>query len=421
VRILHVGWGYPPQWMGCGPVVYVHTLALAQKHAGDVAVVAVASDRTVDGAPYAPAVENIEGIPYVHLQNRPVKMHDFWNPGREASDPACEQAFAHLLREARPEVVHIHNFVGLSFGIVDVAKEFGARVVTSLHNYFPVCSRDDLFFGDVERCGGPRERSCSNCLGTLEGDDAYRARHGRAVGALDACDVLLAVSRRVAEIYGAQGVRTDHMAVEHIGSVTAERLWADMGRRRVEDARTGARADGPLRVAFFGSPTPRKGVVSFLQAVRQLGAPEQVEAQLYGGLSPQTAAHLEGLVQAMDPAHATRLSLRGGFSHPDLPRMLAGADVAVLPPRWEDNGPQTVLESLAAGVPVVATRLGGIPDFVDDGVNGILVEDGYPEQLAAAIDKLAGDRSLLARLRSGIRPPRTMEEHRVALADHYMA
>ena len=138
MRILHVGWGYPPAWMGCGPVVYVHNLALCQVQAGHRPMVVCASDRSAENRPpFDPVVAGIDGIPYVHLQNRPSHMHDKWNPLREAHDPTCAAAFEHVLKETSPDVVHVHNLVGLSFDVIGAAKRFGARVVTSLHNYFP--------------------------------------------------------------------------------------------------------------------------------------------------------------------------------------------------------------------------------------------------------------------------------------------
>jgi len=417
MRILHVGWGYPPQWSGCGPVIYVHNLALAQARAGDRPMVACASDRTGEGRPrYDPSAEGIDGIPYVHLGNRPVHMHDHFDPGREACDPDCVAAFEHVLKETGAEVVHVHNLVGLSFDVVAAARRHGARVLTSLHNYFPVCSRDDLFFAGAERCGGPGERSCSNCLGTGLGDEPYRERHRAGVEALNASDVVLAVSTRVAEIYRAQGVRPEILVVNRIGSVAAEALWQQLGRQRVAAPTA---HDGPLRLVFFGSLAPRKGIVSFLQAVRGLAHPERVEAHVYGGASPEVVETITAALRTFSPAHAGRLVFHGGFTQADLVGALGQADVAVLPPRWEDNGPQTVMEALAAGLPVIGSRVGGIPDLVHDGRNGVLVEDGDSAQLSAAIDRLSGDTALVTELRRGIEPPLTMEEHRQALDRHY--
>jgi len=413
VKIAHVGWGYPPEWLGCGPVVYVHHLAQAQARAGHEVAVVCASDRQAEGRPaYEPKALVIEGLPYVHLQNRPAHMHDLWNPERDISDPRCAEALAYVLAELTPDVVHVHNLVGLSFDVIESARAAGATVVASLHNYFTLCPRDDLFFANVERCEGAAVRSCSSCLGTGLGDDPYRRRHQAGVEALNRCDVVLAVSDRVAEIYRHQGVDPERLVVDRIGSVAAEELWRTVGEDRVgADEPPG----DPLRLVFFGSLTPRKGIVAFLQALRLLEHPERVRARVHGGAAPDVVETIMTVVGTFSPAHAGRLEFRGAFGQPDLAGMLGDADVAVLPPRWEDNGPQTVMEAQAAGLPVVATRVGGIPDVIEDGRNGLLVDEGDPRHLAAAIDRLSGDPDLVRRLRGGITAPLTMDAHRLAL------
>ncbi len=414
--------------MGCGPVVYLHSLALAQAAAGDTSIIACASDRAVTGAPaYTTVCEVIAGVSYVHIQNRPVHMHDFWDPDRECEDARCSEAFGRVVRDVCPDVVHIHNLIGLSFDVIREAKAHGSRVVMSLHNYFPLCSRDDLFFANAERCEGPSVRSCSNCLGTLAGDHHYRKRHEHAINVLNSCDALLAVSQRVADIYAEHGVRRDLLSVEHIASVAAEDLWQRVGEARTSQAvRTSgapqaAQIDGAkqLHTVFYGSLTPRKGVFAFLQAIRALSHPERVQAHVYGGLSQQVADAIKVMLAKFPPSTAACLHFHGAFSQSDLLDILGPADLAVLPPRWEDNGPQTVLEALAAGVPVLATRIGGIPDFVVHGVNGLLVEDGCPDEIAALVDELSTRPQLLEQLRSGITPPLSMDDHRRALTRHY--
>ena len=131
MRILHVGWGYPPEWMGCGPVVYVHNLALAQAEAGDKPMVVCASDRSVPGRPLV----------------RPGGGRDRRDPLRAPAEPArrtCTTSGIHCARRVtpvrgglrarpqgdEPEVVHIHNLVGLSFDVIGAAKRYGARVVS---------------------------------------------------------------------------------------------------------------------------------------------------------------------------------------------------------------------------------------------------------------------------------------------------
>jgi glycosyltransferase involved in cell wall biosynthesis len=70
---------------------------------------------------------------------------------------------------------------------------------------------------------------------------------------------------------------------------------------------------------------------------------------------------------------------------------LRGATAAVLPALWWENCPMAVLEAGAAGVPVVASAVGGIPELVQDGATGLLVPPGDAVALAAAVTRLARD------------------------------
>src|SRR5947208_14968485 len=85
-------------------------------------------------------------------------------------------------------------------------------------------------------------------------------------------------------------------------------------------------------------------------------------------------------------------------------------DVLVVPSIWPENSPLVIQEAFLAGAPVVASRIGGIPDAVDEGRNGLLFRAGDSQDLARTLTRLLREPGLRDALRSGIPPVRTIEE-----------
>jgi hypothetical protein len=111
--------------------------------------------------------------------------------------------------------------------------------------------------------------------------------------------------------------------------------------------------------------------------------------------------------------------LRGAFATDELERLLAGVDVAVLPSMWWDCAPLAAAECLAARVPLVVPRLGGLAEAVRDGVDGLVVDALDADALALALDRLAGERGLLERLQGGIEAPRAFADYVDELEAYY--
>lgn len=101
-----------------------------------------------------------------------------------------------------------------------------------------------------------------------------------------------------------------------------------------------------------------------------------------------------------DAGVAERVSFAGALPRSSVMEWLRAADAAVLPSDWE-NFPHAAVESLAAGTPLIATAVGGVPEIVQHDVNGLLVPPGNGAALATAMRRVATDPELLARLRAG--------------------
>ena len=158
-----------------------------------------------------------------------------------------------------------------------------------------------------------------------------------------------------------------------------------------EALRARFRMTGPTLV-LAGRLTAQKAVPVALGAVSRVPA----VSLLVVGEGPDRAA-LEH--ECAERGVSARVRFLGGRSRDEVLRLFHAADAALLSSAWE-NFPHTVVEALAAGTPVIATAVGGVPEVVRDGGNGLLVPAGDPAALADAIERYLGDEGLRSRLRT---------------------
>ena len=143
-------------------------------------------------------------------------------------------------------------------------------------------------------------------------------------------------------------------------------------------------------LVFAGRLGPQKALGVALDALAQVDGVSLVVA----GDGPERGA-LEG--RAGELGLGDRVEFRGSVPRERVLRLFRAADASLLSSAWE-NFPHTVVEALAVGCPVIATAVGGVPEVVHDGENGLLVPPGEPAALAAAISRFFADPELRARL-----------------------
>jgi glycosyltransferase involved in cell wall biosynthesis len=235
----------------------------------------------------------------------------------------------------------------------------------------------------------------------------YAHRRAAMIGMLNSCDRVLAVSSFVARKFAAMGVGEDRLRVVPIGS----RMTEVVGRTPCHAPGPlvqGGRLVRPINLAFMGYNNWYKGLPMLADALDLL-TPEVLSnfhLHVYALQGEQT----EPILRTIEPRLAG-LTLRHGYRYEEVPELLSGIDLGIVPSVWWDNGPQTVMEFFACGIPVLAAELGGIPDLVRDGQNGMLFVGNHRWDLARRLAQIARDPALLPKLRSAVRPPRTMSEH----------
>lgn len=151
-------------------------------------------------------------------------------------------------------------------------------------------------------------------------------------------------------------------------------------------------ADGEVAVLFVGRLVALKNVPLLLQAVAQLGAQAAAVRLLVAGDGPERAA-IEAAVAQL--GLAGRVQMLG--QRDDVAALMAAADIVVLPSLREGLS-NVILEGMMSGRPVVASRVGGSVELIDDGLSGCLFTSGDAAGLAAHLARLVGDAALRERL-----------------------
>ena len=262
---------------------------------------------------------------------------------REGLDLTVIPRLARVLRRERADVVHSHNFAPLNYGTL-AAKLCGLRTLNTRH--------------------GRAAITASRLIWALT--------DGVIAVSEDAKRELLAHNRIAAHKV--------HVVLNAVDTtVYRERRGGVL--RRIE---LGLPEGVPI-VGTVGRLSPEKDHATLLEAVKMMrDAGSTAHLAIVGG-GPLEAA-LTTQVEALGLQESVHML---GF-RTDVPAVLSLLDVYVLPSRMEGVS-LTLLEAMSAGLPVVATRVGGNPEVVVEGATGLLVEPGEPRQLAAALQSLLGD------------------------------
>lgn len=372
-------------------------------------------------------------------------------PRQALVQPEVTRAFAAFLERERPEIVHFHHLLKLGLGLVEAAQSRGIPCVYTAHDYFAVCHRYTLLRPDLTHCDVRGDaRACARCdlalshlnqqpdLGDyqmgvlptqlapsawarLEGlladrleehgvaSEEFEQLHGerRALDRLRAetfarFDLVLAPSRYLLAELERGGLAPERLAHQELGFACAD----------LAAVPPPAPTRGSVRFAFLGGLSKHKGVHVLLEAFSRV--PRGAELAVWGHSSDR--AYVEFLRARCGAVGA---QWRGAYERADLPRILADVDALVVPSIWVENWPLVIHEGFAARRPVLASRIGALPECVHDGENGLLFTPGDPDDLARVLRRCVEEPELLPALAARIAPVRTIEADAVELVARY--
>lgn len=310
-------------------------------------------------------------------------------PGHEAP---MESIFERLLIELSPDVVLCTHLLHHSPGYVEIAHRWDIPIVLELHDFFVKCPRVHLRRTSGDLCGGPEGgNACAvHCFGHQE-DAALRwpLRTRAFADALAAADEVFAPSRFVVDSFAA--TRGEERPIRIV-----ENAVADMGPILRPERPLGH----PLRLASIGVTVEHKGFQVVIDAIRQSRI-EHLSYTIFGvGLPP----HSNYLYEMATHAKGLQFKMAGGYAPSHLPVLLAEVDIVVVPSIVPETYSIVAREAFANGIPVIASRIGALPDAIRPDDNGWLFEPGDEAGLAALLVELSEDQTRVQRAAEGIVP-----------------
>jgi glycosyltransferase involved in cell wall biosynthesis len=302
--------------------------------------------------------------------------------------PSCRPADAaeagNWIAEFAPDVVHVHGFPFPSGFEEQIAER---PVVRSLHDHGFDCSTGLRYLRNgriCRRAHGPgclasvAVRGCAHRLDVRPVVRSYREISHTRLPLARAADAVVVYSEFVRDTAVRNGVADERCHVIPYFATRAEHAPAP------PESRT---------VTFVGRLTPAKGLDVLIRALALV--PDAWDELVVVGDGRDQAATESLLARS---GVGERTTMHGWLAAEGVTEAIRASSVVVVPSRWPEPFGIAGIEAMAQGRPVIASAVGGIPEWLDDGETGLLVPPGDPGALAAALERLLGDPRLARRL-----------------------
>lgn len=357
--------------------------------------------------PYTVQAHQDQHVQLWGLHNRPAYFLDAQHPWREVFDPEVVMRFQRVFEQFQPDIVHYHNFLGLSLGIADVAAAAGVPSFYTPYNFWLLCPTLYLSLPNLVNCQGVNATG-SNCLGctqaVLPGEEYLKRRDRLRENYQAKIGTCLASSHATAQLLLANGYAPEKIEILKFGNDRAVQLWNQIGQQRP------AAVNPVIQIAYMGSVISLKGVHILVAAAQLLKG--EFEVHVYGEGPADYLQHLKSLDRAQ------KVQFHGRFENHQQAELLSGLDLAVVSSICYDQSPLVISEFQAARVPVIGAQIGGIPDYIQAGA-GRLYDAQDPRALAQILQDLLDHPEQIVTMQSRIQAPQTFADYLGSLEQRY--
>lgn len=308
--------------------------------------------------------------------------------------------FEKFITECKPDILHYHTIKGLSPKIFEVGRNKKIPSCITLHDFWLFCPAVHLLGNYNKICDGPNGGTkCAYCArGVRNISKGYEIYKDRAYPQLlkdfifsrkaykdlfkfrfseykrlsNLIDIPVSPSRSFKKIY--EDLDFFKNKIRLIDNGVPERTFIQ--ERRVSDT---------IRFGYIGSIANHKGVDILIRAFKRVKN-SKLSLYIYGAKRDFNFYYEKIKFLIKDDK---RIELRGAFLNDEIEKIHSEIDVLVIPSICYENSPLTLKEAYYSSIPVVASRLGGLIEYVEDGVTGILFSAGNIDELSKIILELS--------------------------------
>ncbi len=358
-----------------------------------------------------------------------------------------EDRFDEILDIVKPDVVHIQHLLFLSIGIIRCIKKRSIPIVFTLHDYWLICPQGQLLRHDLSVCTDYVHYDCIKCirsqlaikygilniyyrlrdkfpplllqllkgiylnyaknifLSEANSADKIKRRRDFINRLLGNVDLFISPSKFLLDIFLNYGISQDKIISIQNG--------IDITQFKHLDRKKSNR----IRFGFIGTIHPSKGLHILIEAFNKITA-KNVELRIYGRILPYSGFEYYPRLLRKLCRHSNILFM-GGFEASLISKIFSEIDILIVPSIWNENLPLVILEAFSSRTPVIASRIGGISELINDGINGFLFKANNSDDLYTKLKIIIDNDNIIEKLKNAVVLPKDMKENAREMAEIY--
>ncbi|WP_341789372.1 glycosyltransferase [Rickettsia endosymbiont of Polydrusus tereticollis] len=397
MKILKVIHGYPPYY-SAGSEVYSQILARKLSDNHEVQVFARLENSFLPSFHYSTVLDYGDPRILLHLINIPITKYRYKFINEEVNI-----RFEKIIDDFKPDLIHFGHLNHLSTSLPEIAAKRDIPTVYTLHDFWLMCPRGRFIQRNsrelLQLCDGQEDKKCAiECYkGYFTGDEVFlnseitywkqwvSTRMKQTNKIVDYVDCFVAPSKFLMNKF-VKEFNIPHTKISYLDYGFDLNRLKDRNRIPEEDFVFG----------YIGTHTPEKGIDLLLKAFSSLLA--KAKLRIWGVLSQETAG-LKAIADQFSQKVKDKIEWVGHYRNENIvTEVFNKLDAIVVPSIWGENSPLVIHEAEQLRIPVVTADYGGMAEYVQDRINGLLFKHRDVESLSAKMENLVTDKKLYTKL-----------------------